>query len=57
MRSDDDDIDDRDLDISKPLPPNGDLTTVDWLICAFCSGIGCIIGIVRLIQGRPGEAK
>lgn len=28
------------------------LTTVDWVIAVLCSGIGCIVGIVRLIQGK-----
>jgi hypothetical protein len=37
--------------------PDGKLTTVDWLLCIFCSGIGCIIGIVRLIQGKPSGGK
>lgn len=30
-----------------------ELTTGDWLLCIFCSGIGCLIGLVRLIQGKP----
>lgn len=36
---------------------SADLTTVDWLLCIFCSGIACIIGIVRLIQGKPSAGK
>ena len=56
MRSDDRDDD---LDISKPSQSGGadDLSTVDWLLCIFCGTIGCIVGIVRLIQGRPSGAK
>src|ERR1700730_11195163 len=38
-------------------PPSDDLTTGDWLLCIFCSGIACIIGIIRLIQGKPGAGK
>jgi hypothetical protein len=36
---------------------DGSLTAVDWLLCIFCSGIGCIIGIVRLAQGDPRGGK
>jgi hypothetical protein len=52
-----DDDRDRDLDISKPPQPEGDLSTADWILCILCSGIGCIVGIVRLIQGKPGAGK
>jgi hypothetical protein len=54
----DDDLE-PDLDISRfrQAPPDADLTTVDWLLCVFCSGIACIIGIVRLIQGKPNAGK
>ena len=40
-----------------PNSDNADMTTVDWLLCIFCSGIACIIGIVRLIQGKPSAGK
>lgn len=33
------------------------LSTVDWVIAILCSGIGCIIGIVRLVQGKPNGGK
>jgi hypothetical protein len=49
-----DDYDDRP---SRSSDKSGDLTTVDWLLCIFCSGIGCIIGIIRLIQGDPTGGK
>ena len=46
---------------SAPAPaPAGDsenLSTVDWVIAILCSGIGCIIGIVRLIQGKKNGGK
>jgi hypothetical protein len=29
----------------------GELSVVDWLLCIFCGLIGCIVGIVALIQG------
>jgi len=28
------------------------MTGVDWILCICCPGIGCIVGIVRLCQGR-----
>ncbi len=36
---------------------SGDLTVVDWLLCIFCGTIGCIVGIVRLIQGKSSGGK
>ena len=36
---------------------DSDLTLVDWLLCIFCSGIGCIVGIVYAIQGKPKGGK
>ncbi len=33
------------------------LSTADWIIAILCSTIGCIIGIVRLIQGKPNGLK
>jgi hypothetical protein len=30
---------------------------VDWLLCIFCSGIGCIVGIIRMIQGDSRGGK
>lgn len=34
-----------------------DLTTGDWLIAILCSGIGCIAGIIWMIQGKPKGGK
>jgi hypothetical protein len=34
-----------------------DLSTGDWVLCVLCSGIACILGIVRLIQGKPNAGK
>ncbi len=36
---------------------DAELTTVDWVLIVLCSGIGCIIGFVRLIQGKPSAGK
>lgn len=36
---------------------DADLTTGDWVVCVLCSGIGCILGIIRLIQGKPNASK
>ena len=43
---------------NNPRPPeSADLTAVDWVLVVLCSGIGCIIGIIRLIQGKPSGGK
>lgn len=34
-----------------------DLTTSDWLAAILCSGIGCIVGLVYLVQGKPKAGK
>lgn len=34
-----------------------DMTGLDWVLAIFCSGIGCIVGIIWLIQGKPKAAK
>ncbi len=46
-------------ELGKPLnnPDDSKLTTVDWILCILCSGIGCIVGIFRLIQGKPNGGK
>lgn len=36
---------------------DSDLQTGDWLLAILCSGIGCIMGIVWLIQGKPKGGK
>jgi len=33
------------------------LTTADWVLAILCSGIGCILGIVWLIQGKKKAGK
>jgi predicted RNA-binding Zn-ribbon protein involved in translation (DUF1610 family) len=34
-----------------------DLTAVDWVLCILCSGIGCILAIIYIIQGKPKGTK
>jgi len=36
---------------------DADLTAAEWLIAILCSGIGCIIGIIWMIQGKPKGTK
>ena len=38
-------------------PESSDLTTVDWVIAILCSVIGCIIGVIRVIEGKPSGGK
>jgi predicted RNA-binding Zn-ribbon protein involved in translation (DUF1610 family) len=33
------------------------LTAVDWVLCILCTCIGCIVGIVYTIQGKPKGIK
>ncbi|QDT74637.1 TFIIB-type zinc ribbon-containing protein [Lacipirellula limnantheis] len=34
-----------------------DMTTGDWVVAILCSGIGCIAGIIWMIQGKPKGKK
>ncbi|HEV3165434.1 MAG TPA: hypothetical protein VGZ22_15515 [Isosphaeraceae bacterium] len=36
---------------------DSDLSTSEWIICILCSGIGCIAGVVYMIQGKPKGIK
>ena len=36
---------------------DADMTTGDWVIAILCSGIGCIAGIIWMIQGKPKGKK
>ncbi len=36
---------------------DAELTTFDWVLAIICSGIGCIVGIVYIIQGKPKGTK
>jgi len=33
------------------------MTTGDWLVAILCSGIGCILGIIYIVQGKPKGTK
>lgn len=34
-----------------------DMSTGDWVVALICSGIGCIAGVVWMIQGKPKGTK
>jgi predicted RNA-binding Zn-ribbon protein involved in translation (DUF1610 family) len=36
---------------------DADLTAGEWVVAIICSGIGCIVGIVWMIQGKPKGTK
>lgn len=38
-------------------PGDDDLSVFEWIICILCSGIGCIVGIVYIVQGKPKGKK
>jgi predicted RNA-binding Zn-ribbon protein involved in translation (DUF1610 family) len=38
-------------------PAEADLAGIDWVLAILCSGIGCIVGIVYMIQGKPKGIK
>jgi hypothetical protein len=38
-------------------PNDAQLTGLDWVLIVLCSGIGCIVGIVYLVQGKPKGGK
>jgi hypothetical protein len=41
----------------KGSPGDDDLSTAEWVVAILCSGIGCIIGIIWMIQGKPKGQK
>lgn len=41
----------------KAAAEDADLTVAEWLVAILCSGIGCIIGIVWMIQGKSKGTK
>jgi predicted RNA-binding Zn-ribbon protein involved in translation (DUF1610 family) len=36
---------------------DADLSFAEWMVAILCSGIGCIFGIVWIIQGKPKGTK
>src|SRR5262249_10495128 len=41
----------------KAKASDAEMSTGDWVVAVLCSGIGCIAGIVWMIQGKPKGAK
>jgi len=37
--------------------PDADMSVLEWVIAILCSGIGCIVGIIYIIQGKPKGKK
>ena len=37
--------------------PGDEMSTGDWAVAIICSGIGCIAGIIWMIQGKPKGKK
>ncbi len=42
---------------SRHADEDADMTGGDWVVAILCSGIGCILGIVWMVQGKPKGAK
>lgn len=56
-RYDDDEYPDISLPRGRRPPDETELSVADILLCVFCAGIGCIVGIVRASQGDPRGGK
>ncbi len=41
----------------RPSKDDSNLGTTDWILAILCSGIGCIMGIIWMIQGKPKGSK
>jgi DNA-directed RNA polymerase subunit RPC12/RpoP len=41
----------------KGVASEQNMTTGDWFVAILCSGIGCIAGVVWMIQGKPKGIK
>ena len=39
------------------LSDDSELGTTDWILAILCSGIGCIMGIIWMVQGKPKGSK
>lgn len=42
---------------SSPSGESDELSVVDWVLAILCSSIGCIVGIVYMVQGKPKGKK
>jgi hypothetical protein len=40
-----------------PASRDRDLSVADWVLAVLCSGIGCMMGIIWMIQGKPKGGK
>ncbi len=48
----------RAVEQKKKVPAaDADMSVGDWVVAVLCSGIGCIAGIVWMIQGKPKGGK
>jgi DNA-directed RNA polymerase subunit M/transcription elongation factor TFIIS len=47
----------KELKSRKHTQVDEDMTTGDWVVAIICSGIGCIAGIIWMIQGKPKGKK
>jgi DNA-directed RNA polymerase subunit M/transcription elongation factor TFIIS len=43
--------------VRKASAGDDDMSTGDWVVAILCSGIGCIAGIIWMIQGKPKGKK
>jgi len=41
----------------KDADPDDDMSAVEWVVAILCAGIGCIVGIVYLVQGKKKGGK
>jgi hypothetical protein len=41
----------------KATGEDADLSTGEWVVAILCSTIGCIVGIIWMIQGKPKGKK
>lgn len=42
---------------SDPTYSDLEMTPVDWVLCTLCAGIGCLVGLYLLSQGKPKAGK
>jgi hypothetical protein len=42
---------------TRPYGKDANLTPVDWVVCLLLPVIGLILGVIRLVQGKPSGRK
>jgi ribosomal protein S27E len=42
---------------NRPTDGSADLSVLEWILAILCSSIGCIVGIIYMIQGKPKGKK